>query len=48
MEEFIHSYGLNATNQDTQKKKFVFIVSATSLKFVRFPREEKFLGEINI
>ena len=48
MEEFIHSYGHNATNEDTQKKKFVFIVSATSLKFVRFPREEKFLGEINI
>ena len=24
MEEFIHSYGLNATNEDTQKKKIRF------------------------
>ena len=38
MEDFIHCYcryGLNAANEDKQKQKFVFIVSATSLKFAR-------------
>ena len=51
MEEFIHRYGrydLDAANEDKQKRKFVFVVSATSLKIARFLRAETFLGLIDI